>query len=594
MPGRRANGGAFEKAVNYADGSPALREHLDGGTFCYYPSGQLAVSVSVLVSGNQVRTMSYFYANNARKDLIGVFDNNGMGYIQEGGKTKRKLVISMKVDRVSFELLDKDGVLIPRTKGVGASAVENYSFPLHLVINEFLTFKYVSMQDIVVTFKCDTCEQKFPLIRGTTPHSFGVQRRKNAALADPHRAATPKDTKDSGKQHVPLHRSWNANTRLKLSEVSGIMSNLNSLSSTFGSTFSGTAHLGMKTAQYRDNTTANTHRSDLASQRSTSRRSRPPSSSTRSSSRQIPVKKGTDDIDWNKTTLDFVNQMIEEKNPVLHRGNAIRGMSGKYCLETPLPPNELHVVKLDQIGSATFEETLRKYKDQLVCICCFASWDSCSAAVQQMVEINCGALERSNDLRFQFFKFDMSESRYLIDKYNLRTLPSVLMYYNGKLVRAQHIGGPAIRRRIPTPKILFVEADTQTQFRLESVMKRELCDWDLVIDYSHFRRFQDMTIYSILVIDLDMDARDVAAIRSLLRSPTPSGSPYVIGMSSTPGAEHSITCDAVIPKPATSRDFLRELLSALKVTMPSTLDVAHQGVNSKDFMKMVFLFSSFH
>jgi len=94
---------------------------------------------------------------------------------------------------------------------------------------------------------------------------------------------------------------------------------------------------------------------------------------------------------------------------------------------------------------------------------------------------------------FQIMKFNVTESRYLIDKHNVQTVPFFMMYYNGNLVHATTLGGSKTRVKPTTknanlttamdelPRVLLVEPNFSHQLQFEKVLRRELFQWELAM-----------------------------------------------------------------------------------------------------------------
>jgi hypothetical protein len=144
-------------------------------------------------------------------------------------------------------------------------------------------------------------------------------------------------------------------------------------------------------------------------------------------------------------------------NNALPLSRAIKGASGRYR-----PDHGSHYktgrMRLEELKSTNFEEAIKDApKDQLVVVACTAGWctpaKKCEETVLEglngeMIRAKkaeqaalSGGASRPPDSGFpnmSLKKFDMSESRYLRDKYGIRTLPMFLMYYGGRLCFASN------------------------------------------------------------------------------------------------------------------------------------------------------------
>lgn len=69
--------------LRYADGKPAILRHTDGSGFAYYPSGRKAVCISACGldgAGRARRFSAIIHNDNARSQVVAVFDEWGLGY----------------------------------------------------------------------------------------------------------------------------------------------------------------------------------------------------------------------------------------------------------------------------------------------------------------------------------------------------------------------------------------------------------------------------------------------------------------------------------------------------------------------------------
>ena len=104
------------------------------------------------------------------------------------------------------------------------------------------------------------------------------------------------------------------------------------------------------------------------------------------------------------------------------------------------------------------------------------------------------ALYKQTD--YAMAKFEMSESRFLQNRYNIHTVPIFLFFMGGKLVNASKLGGKAHRVRPTTknaflsakmdrpPRTLLVEPVFKHQITTEKMLKQELFQWDLCLNSS--------------------------------------------------------------------------------------------------------------
>merc|ERR1719261_518397 len=135
----------------------------------------------------------------------------------------------------------------------------------------------------------------------------------------------------------------------------------------------------------------------------------------------------------------------------------------------------------------------------------------------------------------------MSESRAMIKKYNIFSIPYFLMFHGGKLVHASTLGGKRSRVRAQTknaeltqhmddpPKILLVEPCFKFQLAIEKMLKKELMDWDLANNadaaVSHIQRLSSSTTgigkvkaeYGIILMSDQLDNEGVKNIERAVK-----------------------------------------------------------------------------
>ena len=112
-----------------------------------------------------------------------------------------------------------------------------------------------------------------------------------------------------------------------------------------------------------------------------------------------------------------------------------------------------------------------------------------SAAAQAATKS--GASEGSSLTSFKLAKFEMAESRFMVERYGVLTLPCFLMFYQGRPVYAGSMGGKRERleRETATPRVLVVEPNFQEQISVEKLLRaqRPPVLWDLALTASEAR-----------------------------------------------------------------------------------------------------------
>ena len=74
---------------------------------------------------------------------------------------------------------------------------------------------------------------------------------------------------------------------------------------------------------------------------------------------------------------------------------------------------------------------------------------------------------------YRIGKFDMTQSRLLVKRYNVKSLPCYLAFYNGKLVSCKAMGQKAIKltKSDDNPRTLLYEPNFADQIKTEKILK---------------------------------------------------------------------------------------------------------------------------
>jgi hypothetical protein len=164
---------------------------------------------------------------------------------------------------------------------------------------------------------------------------------------------------------------------------------------------------------------------------------------------------------------------IDALNPPLPRGPAIRSASGKYSIHATVPKNKLKQRPLNYLTNSTFDSTIHsiELKGKAIVILCTASFLPACGNYEKLFEQLFAELTIEQQEKFALFGFDQAHSRLLIDRYNLRTAPALIIYYNGNLVRCAPLIGQPILHKRRSPCLLIIEKDWNLQSRIESSVK---------------------------------------------------------------------------------------------------------------------------
>jgi hypothetical protein len=217
-----------------------------------------------------------------------------------------------------------------------------------------------------------------------------------------------------------------------------------------------------------------------------------------------------------------VTRGLQELNPELERPKHLKDATGRYCYSRDqlnatnrriVPGNELERVPMAQLdGMVEGAEP-----DQLIVVCCTRADNKDAVRAEKACEhVQAAVLAGEMDAPahgkkshragpggmqgtttqpetapFRLVKVEMSESRAMVQKYNIFSIPFFLMFHGGKLVHASQLGGKRSRVRAQTknseltqhmddpPKILLVEPCFKFQLQIEKLLKKERMDWDL-------------------------------------------------------------------------------------------------------------------
>jgi len=190
--------------------------------------------------------------------------------------------------------------------------------------------------------------------------------------------------------------------------------------------------------------------------------------------------------------------------------------------------------KLARVRGEDFERyvTENAPANHLVVVACLRKDDlTCRKAEQTLEKLNgyiCKAKNQSDRVddrtkRFELVvKFEMSESNFLRRRYNIQTLPMILMYYGGKLVYGGTMGGVPIkiRSKRERPPLLLYERRAKDQIAAEKILRKLNLEWDLASDVRsihHHCRIRERFSVALISVD-DSSSDDVGKIVSLFRT----------------------------------------------------------------------------
>ena len=201
-----------------------------------------------------------------------------------------------------------------------------------------------------------------------------------------------------------------------------------------------------------------------------------------------------------------VRRTVRKKNPVLKRTQVLKMASGRYSIDAPVKTRDTNWRPMKLVTRQTFKDAvLQAPPSQLIVVVCLRDDDQMCERIGQMCQLANGLLyagklpgqfqckplegdypdpEDEKQLPARFFKFGMTSSRFLSERYGVHTIPAYLMFYGGRLVAAKSMGSRAIRlqRDLTLPRVLLVEPEFHAQLGIEKRLKRQEYQWELALN----------------------------------------------------------------------------------------------------------------
>ena len=417
--------------ILYAGGAPFIKFSPDGGSFAFYPNGRMAVAFEKMGAGYYV----FFYADNAEGTTLCAFDPFGCGYAAFANGKPR--LTSRK----------QGGVYIDQPTGGKIAKSWSTSKPLREPIEFDLTdriaFKFKNRTYIWARFTSQglSHEYEFGELQQMAEDSY-LSKSIGTVKMGPERGKKILDI-----DKVRLAQAANRARR----EAAGGMKELDG------------AKKGMITQDYMQllpelkSVVASTEalQASVASGAWNVEVFNAKQTLIDTLSEQLPTLSMSLEMDPGSKRLEgmpatdpeTLKKMLEASKfdgAVLPLSAAIKGASGRF---RPDHGNHYRTPRkrLRELKSTTYDDYLKSMpKEQLAVVCCMAGWLPQCRRVEPVLELvngeNAGGGGGGGgggaQARFQLLKFDMSESRYLKERYNISTLPMYLMYLGGKLAYA--------------------------------------------------------------------------------------------------------------------------------------------------------------
>ena len=510
--------------VQYGSGKPALYINRDNSGFAYYESGRVAVCVSSLINGYQVK--SFFYADDKAKTLIGTIDENvcGFAYDFTGDEEKyakgnqfrgRKLLMTgagcMYTD--SNGTITKEWKWNPKAQGAGTPPEK----PIEFNMNDQLRFKFIDRKRIIVYFRVPSeglqyafdCGEKLrrsktyidngrysKIVKGKieltvqTPsliERFDEEERLNRLsksnvsskdITDPEIAAAMKaqeliteEYKDRIVNHKYVHPymdgKWRTDSvNMTVREVPRITETGQEIGPKPEDPASGIYCLGSTTRAVGD----------------------PTKTMGKTMSKTVAEEGELE-----------TSMRLSRENPKLPRPFVLRAASGRYSRDMPVEVELDISVPLEVVTPSTFDSYIGELAgpDQLCVVLCSRADTQEHVWAEQLFKYVLGAVvtagskpgkrvRQETDLSkvlYRVGKFDMAQSRLMVKRYNVKTLPCYLAFYNKKLVSCRALGSKAIAltKSDDNPRTLLFEPNFADQIKTEKILKKLRYEWDLCL-----------------------------------------------------------------------------------------------------------------
>jgi len=432
---------ALRESKYYPGGAVFVKYSPDGGSFAYYPSGRMACAYERMGSGFYF----YFYTDKARnKATLMAFDPLGYGYVSFEDGTPR--LTSQKAGGTYLPDKSKPSELKRFT------ASKPPAEPIEFMVTPQLTFKFKNSREITATFNCQGVAEDYVLgdppdrtdsylLKSVGVVKMGPERGKQILDVDKCRqaAAEAKAARQGGGMKELAGRKKShlcPEDMVKHPQLSSVVRATDDLQS---SVRAGDWHVDVFVEKAK---LAETLGDDLPTLRmGDSLRGDPHSQSLSGMPATQP------------DTLEVLLRNSVFDKHALPLSNVLKSASGRYRPEhgEKLRTQRRRLQELKARDYDTFINTDAP-KGTLVVVCCLAGWLPQCRRVEPVLEQLNGEMHEAAKSKpapgggtikgvpapFLLCKFDMSESRFLRDRYNINTMPMYLMYYNGALAYASN------------------------------------------------------------------------------------------------------------------------------------------------------------
>eukprot|EP00941_MAST-03F_sp_MAST-3F-sp1_P004384 g4384.t1 len=537
----------FANSVNYSDGSRAFRFDDEMKGFAYYKSGCIAVVVTKI---SDYQSKFFFYHDSAEGgDLIGFVNEFAEGFaIQPVGELRQRLVwdsdggslVDMDIANKSHETREK-WRWDPKSLNSGKIP----EAPITIRMNECLELTFKSLEEITAKFQNDGLMQTFDCglkVRRSDSYLDHPELKRSSVgkihpVLDPKRFPSLKQRQANAMDQLQLLRA-SLNPRsdtVDHEKISGIIRDLEVHFKTYDERIKTSSYtpVALNQIQCRKDALAQTLLEVPTVAATGTETGSSGKGDVQLVGRAQSGKRWTHPDGKAMNNLEIHEQLLKE-NPVLLRPSILRNASGRYSRDATTGVKEAPVKKLQRLSAINFEKYISDgvSQEQLLLVACLRADSSVCRRAEQLLELLHGQIAEKygeSECPYVMVKFEMSESNFLVRKYNIFSLPMYLMFYGGKLVYAGTCGGKpvALTTGRELPRVLLCEPSIKDQLHAEKLLRKAGFQWDLAVstkEVRHHMRVMQPTAdsaskgYGLILIGDSMSNEDIRLITSLFNS----------------------------------------------------------------------------
>jgi len=561
--------------VSYSSGQKALFINKDNSGFAYYESGNVAVCVSSLINGYQVK--SFFYADDPKKTLIGTIDEHVNGFAldftgdegkyEKGNQFKGRKLVMTKTSAIFTDVdgnITKEWKWNPNAQDAGTPPDK----PIEFNMNEQLKFKFVDRKRVFVYFRAPSeglqyafdCGEKF---RRTKTYIENGQRSKIVKGKIDLVVKTPSliERFDEEERLNQLNKTNVGSKDITNPEIAQAMKAQEDITNEYMDRIINHKYVNpyMDGRWRTDAIQLTVNEVPKLVETGTEIGPKPTNAAAGIfclASTKRAGKAGTGKAIVDEGELETKARLVKE-NPKLPRPFVLRAASGRYSRDMPVEVDLDISIPLEVVTPKTFTSYISEIAgaDQLCVILCSRADTQEHVWAEQLMEYVLGAIctagtrkgkrvrieKDLSKILYRIGKFDMTQSRLLVKRYNVKSLPCYLAFYNGKLVSCKAMGQKAIKltKSDDNPRTLLYEPNFADQIKTEKILKKLRYQWDLCITsaagVAHAKRLadsgkhlgadrQDEYAYSLVMVNNEMiGVEDVKTLKKFVSRTGGSG-----------------------------------------------------------------------